>query len=741
MAVVLNSKVPDLLCFSHRRWSEGAHRTQHLMSRWARERRVFFIEDPLPDVGLPRLELRVEACGVRVITPRLPGGPGPMSGLLDELLQEQGVEEFISWYSNPLAIAFSRHLEPRAIVYDCLDELWPAHDTVAERELLGRADVVFTSGARLALAKHAQHRNVHAFPCGVDLEHFAAARTGRAEPEEQASIPHPRLGLYGVDDRFDLELVGALAELRPDWHFVLMGPGLGRASPRRPNLHYLDSPSYAQLPQAVAGWDVALLPFVISEATRAINPPQMLECLAAGLPVICTPLHDVVHDAGELGLVHIARGPAQFLAAIDASLREDRAERHERADAFLAGHSWDRTWSQMKKEVDRVELARAPVRLRKPRFDYLVVGAGFSGAVTAERLAEHGKRVLLVDKRPHLAGNAFDRHDAAGVLVHQYGPHIFHTNSEVVFDYLSRFTQWRPYEHRVLAQVDGKLLPMPINLDTVNGLYGWNLDSEQLAAWFASVAVPLEQIRSSEDVIVSKVGRELYEKFFRNYTFKQWGLYPSQLDPTVIARIPVRTNRDDRYFTDTFQAMPARGYTALFERMLDHPRIALELDADYRDVARRVSADQVVYSGPIDEYFEYCHGHLPYRSIDFRFETLNERQHQPVAVVNYPNEHAWTRVTEFKHLTGQQAEKTTLVYEYPKNGGDPYYPVPRPENAELYRKYQALAARTPGVHFVGRLGTYKYFNMDQCVAQALTLATKLLGARRVEPLGRVQGQV
>jgi UDP-galactopyranose mutase len=326
-----------------------------------------------------------------------------------------------------------------------------------------------------------------------------------------------------------------------------------------------------------------------------------------------------------------------------------------------------------------------------------------------------------------VGGNAYDHLDDAGILVHKYGPHVFHTNSADVFEYLSRFTAWRPYEHRVLASVDGKLLPVPINLDTVNRLYGWDLDSAGLERFFAEVAEPRERIRNSEDVVVSKVGRELYEKFFLGYTRKQWGIDPSDLDATVIARVPVRTNRDDRYFGDTYQAMPLHGYTAMFERMLDHPNITIELGIDYRALVGRVAHEEMIYTGPVDSFFDRCFGPLPYRSLEFRFETLDEARHLPVAVVNHPNEHAYTRVTEFKHLSGQANPRTTLVYEYPRAEGDPYYPIPRPENAALYRKYQELAARTAGVHFVGRLATYRYYNMDQVVAQALTTARKITG--------------
>ena len=366
-------------------------------------------------------------------------------------------------------------------------------------------------------------------------------------------------------------------------------------------------------------------------------------------------------------------------------------------------------------------------------FDYLIVGAGFAGSVLAERLARGaGKRVLLVDKRSHIGGNAYDHYNEAGILVHKYGPHIFHTNSREVFEYLSEFTAWRPYEHRVRASVDGQLVPIPINLDTINQLYGLKLNSMEVEKFFASVAEPLEHVRTSEDVVVSRVGRELYEKFFRGYTRKQWGLDPSQLDAMVTARVPVRTNRDDRYFADTYQAMPLHGYTRMFETMLDHENIKILLNCDYREVAEEIEYEKLIYTGPVDEFFDFRYGPLPYRSLDFRFETVNEEWVQPVAVVNYPNQHLYTRVTEFKHLTGQEHRKSTLVYEYPMSEGDPYYPVPRPENAELYKRYQALAEATPDVHFVGRLATYKYYNMDQVVAQALSVYARIVGQKRSE---------
>lgn len=361
-------------------------------------------------------------------------------------------------------------------------------------------------------------------------------------------------------------------------------------------------------------------------------------------------------------------------------------------------------------------------------FDYLIVGAGFAGSVLAERLAAGlNKRVLLIDRRSHIGGNAYDHHDEAGVLIHRYGPHIFHTNAQRIVDYLSRFTQWRPYEHRVLAVVDGQQVPIPINRTTLNALYGLDLQSDEEAErYLASRAEPVESIRTSEDVVVNQIGRELYEKFFRGYTRKQWGLDPSQLDKMVTSRVPTRTNTDDRYFTDTFQQMPLEGYTRMFERMLDHPNISIMLNTDYRQVRDQVAYKHLIYCGPIDEYFDHCFGKLPYRSLKFEHQSLEQEQFQSVATVNYPDETVpYTRISEYKHLTGQQHASTSITYEYPSAEGDPYYPIPRPENAELYKRYEQLAAETPGVTFLGRLGTYKYYNMDQVVGQALALYKRI----------------
>ncbi len=364
-----------------------------------------------------------------------------------------------------------------------------------------------------------------------------------------------------------------------------------------------------------------------------------------------------------------------------------------------------------------------PLPPRRP--DWLIVGAGFAGAVLAERLAAHRQRVLVIDKRDHIGGNAHDHVDAAGVLVHRYGPHIFHTNSSTVFDYLSRFTEWRPYEHRVRGRVDGHLVPVPINLDTVNTLYGLRLTPDELPGWLAARAEPVAEIRTAEDVVVSQVGRDLYEKIFRGYTRKQWGLDPSELDASVTARIPVRHDREDRYFTDTYQAMPLHGYTRLFERMLDHPDISVRTGVAYDEVQAEVGAPHLVWTGPIDEFFGFSEGRLPYRSLRFVHETRDVETLQPVGTVNYPQDQDYTRITEYKHLTGQTHPRTSITFEYPAAEGEPYYPVPQAESRATYKRYQALADALPDVWFVGRLATYRYYNMDQIVAQSLATFARI----------------
>ena len=741
-----------------------------MLSRCAKDRRVFFWEEPYFDAddianGTPHLEVMREGSLLWVLRPHLPrtGSAAHMQhALLQQFMQQQGSTRFVRWYYTPMALKFTRDLRAEATVYDCMDELAsfqgaPPELHSLEQELLLVADVVFAGGISLYEAKRKQAKNVYAFPSSIEVEHFAKAKSMTSDPADQAGIPYPRAGFFGVlDERFDLELMAEVARLRPETHFILLGPVVKidpATLPQAANIHYLGAKSYTDLPAYLASWNVALLPFALNASTRFISPTKTPEYLAAGKPVVSTPIHDVVVEYGNKGLVAIADSPEAFASAIGEALLPQTDPWRAKVTHALAANSWDKTWASMWFEIHRLIHRSASFRVEEPvanyrslsvvhpqikfassdlrsrsirpvrseRYDYLVVGAGFAGSVLAERLANGmGQRVLLIDKRDHVGGNTFDFYDESGILVHRYGPHIFHTNSADVVDYLSRFTEWRPYEHRVLASVDGQLLPIPINLDTINRLYGLSLDAEGMKHFLAQRSIAAPSIRTSEDIVVSRIGRELYEKFFRNYTRKQWGLDPSELDASVAGRIPVRFDRDDRYFTDTFQAMPLHGFTRLFERMLDSANIKVRTGVNSSEVARAYPGVKTIFTGPVDEYFGYRFGPLPYRSLEFKHQSFDREQYQTAAVVNYPNDHAYTRVTEFKYLTGQQSNKTSVVFEYPRAEGDPYYPIPRPENAAVYAKYRDLAERQNGVHFVGRLATYKYYNMDQVVAQALT---------------------
>jgi UDP-galactopyranose mutase len=359
-------------------------------------------------------------------------------------------------------------------------------------------------------------------------------------------------------------------------------------------------------------------------------------------------------------------------------------------------------------------------------YDYLVVGAGFAGSVVAERLAAQcGARVLLVDRRDHLAGNAHDPLDEHGIRVHRYGPHVFHTSSTRVVEYLSQFTAWRPYEHRVVARVGGRNVPLPLGAGTLRALYGLDLDPAGVERFFMQKRERRDSIRNSEDAIVARVGRELFDALFAGYTRKQWGRDARDLDASVCGRVPIRTSDDDRYFSDTFQAMPRDGFDAMFARILAHPNIEVVLGTTFEDAAARARFAHVIYTGPIDEYFGHCYGRLPYRSLQFAFETLDTQRALPVAVLNYPGSEPFTRITEFKTLTGQVHAKTTIAREYARDEGEPYYPIPCPENRALYAKYAARAALEQHVTFVGRLAEYRYYNMDQVVASALAAAERL----------------
>lgn len=353
----------------------------------------------------------------------------------------------------------------------------------------------------------------------------------------------------------------------------------------------------------------------------------------------------------------------------------------------------------------------------------LIVGAGFAGSTCARALADYGFNILVIDRRNHIGGNAFDEYDDHGVLVHRYGPHLFHTNAKRIFEWLSKYTEWHDYEHRVRASINGQLLPIPINRTTLNNLYNLDLNEDEVCKFLDEVREPRKAIKTSEDVVLNSVGNDLCEKFFRGYTRKQWGLDLSELSAGVAARIPTRSNDDDRYFTDKFQAMPLHGYTEMFSTMLDHPNIQIKLDTDYAKIRDILRPLHTIYTGPVDAYFDYKFGKLPYRSLQFEHEHLpNTRWFQPVGTINYPNDYDFTRITEFKHATGQDHPGTSIVREYPQATGEPYYPIPRTENEEIYQRYKALINKETDITFVGRLAQYRYYNMDQVVAAALKSA-------------------
>lgn len=358
-------------------------------------------------------------------------------------------------------------------------------------------------------------------------------------------------------------------------------------------------------------------------------------------------------------------------------------------------------------------------------FDVLVIGCGLAGMTASRILAEKGHKVLIVDKRNHIGGNIYDYYNEAGILIHKYGPHIFHTNNEEVWKFLSRFTEWREYQHTVLSYVNGTLVPMPINLDTINMLYSTNYDSITIKDFFNNVKENVNEINNSKDVIVSQVGEELYKLFFEGYTKKQWDLYPYELGKEVTSRVPTRHNRDPRYFTDRYQGMPKHGYTKMAESILDHENIKIMLNTTYEEIKNEINYDKIIFTGCIDEFFEEKYGELPYRSLNFIEETHDKEFYQTVGVVNYPNDYEYTRITEYKYFTGQKHDKTTIMKEISSATGEPYYPIPKLENKDLYAKYKKEAEDSKDVYFLGRLGTYSYMNMDAVVDQAIKFCNEV----------------
>jgi UDP-galactopyranose mutase len=376
--------------------------------------------------------------------------------------------------------------------------------------------------------------------------------------------------------------------------------------------------------------------------------------------------------------------------------------------------------------------------------DFLIIGAGFSGLIAAERLAAAGWKCVVADRRDHLGGNAHDRTDAAGVLVHPYGPHYFRTNSPRIVDYLSAFTGWHEVSYEIKSHARGRLWSFPINLNTFEEFIGRPATTAEFEDWLARERVPLASPRNSEEVIISQVGRDLYELFFEGYTLKQWKRHPRDLDASVCGRVPIRTNRDNRYLSESFQALPDRGYTAMFERLLEaSPLIELRLGMDFHEARAKWKHKHLIFTGAIDEYFGHCFGPLPYRSLRFEPESFSGEDlrgraavsgrpgfWQPVLQVNYPEPAVpFTRIVEIKHATGQKIDATTIVREYPKDwvpGGEAYYPVPAPDARAAYTRYTELAQGEKFTSFIGRLGTYRYYNMDQVAGMALAEAGRLV---------------
>ncbi len=588
--------------------------------------------------------------------------------------------------------------------------------------------------------------------------HFHRARGGLADPADQRGIARPRLGYCGViDERLDYALIEQVADARPDWQLVLLGPdrqsGSGRHAAARQ--HSLSRRQALWGTSRVSGgWDVALMPFALNGATRFISPTKTPEYLAAGRPVVSTPVVDVVRQYGEMQAVRIGDTPGAFVREAERALALSTTPETwlAEADAFLAGGSWDEIWARMDGLVRQHSQARrgqasgtnGADRFRRGgltrAYDALVIGAGFAGSVMAERLAVNGSRVLIVDRRDHVGGNAFDHLDDAGLLVHRYGPHIFHTNAKPIFRYLSRFTAWRPYEHRVRACVGDRLLPVPINRTTINAFFGLDLAERDIPAFLEAKAVAMSAVRTAEDVVLAAVGRELYEALFRDYTRKQWGVDPSRLDKSVTARVPTRITDDDRYFTDSFQAMPRNGFSRMFENMLDHPNITRLLRTDYHDIAGEFAFDHIVFTGPIDEYFGHRFGVLPYRSLRVRAPDIGagmaparrRRELSGLGCGLYPSD----RIQAFD---GAEPSSDEHLLRVSVGRRRPLLSRAMQESAALFARYQALADATPGVTFVGRLATYRYYNMDQVIGQALA-AFKRLAASGLVPSGAAAGE-
>lgn len=714
----------DMVVFCHLRWEFVYQRPQHIISRMSEFYKILFVEEPIgfePDQEFTAQTINVNK-NLTVIQPRV-RSITDIGKALEAYITKQPVP--IAWFYSASFYPVLQNIGFKTIVYDCMDELSMFKGAspelvIQESHLLKKANIVFTGGKSLYEAKKELHPHVHCFPSSVERQHFEKASGDIAIPKDIAMLQKPIVGYYGViDERIDYDLLQNIALQNPNHSFVMIGP-LAKVSmddlPKQPNIHYLGMKHYQDLPAYLKAFDVAMMPFAINESTMFISPTKTLEYMAASKHIISTPINDVVKDYSAV--LNIVKNAQEFTSALQ-NIERESGTYQQLYKEILDRTSWDKTVHRMKELLENIN-----VRDKK---DIVIIGAGISGCVLAERFASIGKKVLIIEKRDHIAGNCYDYKDENQILVSKYGAHLFHTNEEEVWTYLNGFAKWYPWEHKVLAHVDGQLVPIPVNTTTVNKLFGLNMSSEEeMETWLDNNRVPFENPQNGREAALSRVGPVLYEKMFNQYTKKQWGKYPEELDASVLNRIPIRSGTDDRYFSDKYQALPQGGYTELFRNILDHANIEVRLNTDYFDIKDQITGyENLFYTGPIDRFFDFKHGleeQLEYRSINFVFETVDRPYFQENSVVNYPGtDVAYTRIIEYKHFGDQKSEKTTIVKEYTTDEGDPYYPVPNPRNQQIYEKYKAEAEQLKNVYFVGRLANYKYFNMDQAFKNALDL--------------------
>ncbi len=740
--------LPPLICFSHLRWDFVTQRPQHLMKRFAAERRVFFWEEHIPcDHPLAFLEYHpFPEDGVIALRPRVPhwwdkpAVEAALRKLLDMLVATSVPAPPVLWFYTPMMLGFADHLCAETVVYDCMDELAAfafADPLLVEREaaLIRRAEVMFTGGHSLYEAKRDRHDAIHPFPSAVDVGHFAAARGTVAEPADQAGIAGPKLGFYGViDERIDLALIDAVAAARPDWQIVMIGPVAKidpAALPRRANIHWLGARRYEALPAYLAGWSVALMPFAINAATRFISPTKTPEYLAAGRPVVSTPIVDVMRHYGAIAGVRIAADAAAFVAGCEAALALPPAGAwRDEADRLLAATSWDRSFEAMKQAMAAAGAPAMPAPAihpagRRPHYDALVVGAGFAGSVLAERLAQgSGKRVLVIDKRPHIAGNAFDQPTPRGF--------------------------WSTATARTSSTPTATRSSTTCRASPHGGPTSTGCWRRCAASWCrcrstaprSTALWPRAHRRGAGGGVPRRTGRGAGDPH-RGGRRRRRGraralrdLLP-RLHPQAMGARPVRAGpRRDRAGADAHRhrrpllprQAPGDAGAGLHRDVRGHARPSQHHRRDSASTSPTATCAPRTPSTPgrSTRISTTASARCPTAASSSATRRMTWRSSSRSRVVNYPAPDVpHTRITEYKHLTGQRTPRTSISYEIPRAEGDPYYPIPRAENQALYRRYEALADALPDVSFVGRLATYRYYNMDQVVGQALATYRRL----------------